>query len=101
MPSTKTYTTTLLNAVGLQDNYIVVANPTGIVNADSGGAHNAIQSIIQIDQEYMAVDARYRFGSNIVTVVRGLAWQAPSIGSDVVVHAAGATVMITTTDSRE
>jgi hypothetical protein len=101
MASTTTYTTTLTVAVGLHDDYVEVADPTGIQNPDSGGAHNSTQSILQIDQEYMAVTARYVLGSKIVPVVRGLASGAPNVGSDIVVHAQGATVTITTEDSRE
>lgn len=100
MASVTTYTTTLLTPVGITDQIIEVADPTGITNPDSENALNVTPVQILIDQEYMQVTPDYKFGSKIVPVIRAVASpSAPNVGSDATTHAAGATVTITAFDN--
>ena len=96
MASVQTFTTTLTNAVGITDDYIEIADATGLMNPGSEGSGNSTPAMIQIDQEFMQTTNDYKFGSKIVPVVRAVASpSAPNVGSDAVPHAAGATVTIT------
>jgi len=101
MASTKTYTTTLVSKVGINDNHIQVASALGITNPDVEGAHESSLTYLQIDQEYMFVDADYKQGSTFVPVIRGVSVGILAQSSNVQSHEAGAVVMVTATDSKE
>jgi len=100
-----TYTTVLANAVGITEDYIIVADPTGILHPDSGGCHHSTPTLIQIDREYMQVTSRWRIGSSHVPVIRAFTLGWPTVafplGTNAVPHAAGAMVTITTSNSKQ
>jgi len=82
-------TTTLVAAIGVNENSIEVASAEGITNPGEATAYNQTATYIQIDEEWMQVNIEYELGSVYVPVIRG------TDGSAVLPHAAGASVLIT------
>ena len=85
--------TTLVYAIGRDDQQITLASLSGVVNPGSLSAFNAVNTAILIDNEYMAVNNNYKPGSKIIPVVRGtngtFAWP----------HAAGAAATVIYSDA--
>lgn len=98
MASKQTFTTTLAEPVGINDTAITVASGAGFTNPGSESALNGTPTFVQIDQEWMQVDASYQSGSDIIPVIRGIAW-GPFDSTNAEPHAAGATVTVTTEDN--
>ena len=82
-------TTTLAASIGINDDEVTVADPTGITNPGQNQAYNETATYILIDEEWMQVNILYQLGSVYVPVIRG------TEGTAVVPHALGATVTIT------